>query len=397
MTRLNFALIAFFMILFWVSCEEVVVKEPVKQDYFMKFYGGFHSDQITDIIVNSDEHIVMTGFRNSAEGREKAWVIKTNEQGMVVWENMVDGSDDCKGYGVFTDGVINQIGCYEKPESDVQKGFFFRYDQEGSIIDSLYFDINADVVKDMKFLSTGSGLRFYAHINRNGDDEIVFYKLKNKNIVTVTTNNLYNTISGRLFKHEKANGDVLFCGNINENGETGETDILIVHMENNSISWTNIYGKEGISEKSAGIMSQSGFIYLAKNVFTKQNAPENFIVQKLDVGGVPIDQYIANLSEKNYVCDFVNSTDKNELVFTGYKQVDNKNTSAFMARDSIKGTSVVEKTYGYKGVTKGRFIRKLPNEKGYVIAGTVSTSGLNSEAKDVMVIKVNQECEWINE
>jgi hypothetical protein len=263
-------------------------------------------------------------------------------------------------------------------------------------MDSLYFDISADMVKDMKFLKHGDNFRFYVHTHHNDEDWIILYKLEGSKITVITTNKLYDVIQDRLYSHEKTNGDILFSGDISEVNGNDYTDVLISLFENNNLSWSHRYGRTNVSEKSAGIMYKNESIYLVNNVMADKQTPESIVLKQFDADGYPQKQYSTHLDGENYVCDFVESAD-NEFLFTGFKRIDNKNSRAFMARDSIKGGFVLEKTYGDKGFSKGKFIRNLPDGNGYIIAGNISTSGLNSKAKDVVVIKMNENCNWIEE
>ncbi|MGM0496618.1 MAG: hypothetical protein ACQESJ_01745, partial [Bacteroidota bacterium] len=164
----NIVLAISLTVLFGVSCSEVTVDEPIKQEYFMKFYGNYHSDFLYDIAVNTEEEIALTGYRKTEKGIEEGWLIKTDSYGMVDWKKKVAGNTDIRIYGLTIEGSVYCSGYREVEGSSDKEGFLYQYNNQGDLLDTLVFDIQVDKIKDMKFLVNDDNLRILAHISRNG-------------------------------------------------------------------------------------------------------------------------------------------------------------------------------------------------------------------------------------
>ncbi len=377
------------------SCNEIKLEQPENLDYFMKFYGNFHNDQLSDVVVSGNENIILTGYREVVGESDEAWIIKTDKNGMVDWEKKLSGVNNFRGYGLFVDENIYYVGYEQVQGATSQRGFLYQYSMAGKLIDSVSFNIEAETVKDMKFLNEGVNMRFLAHVNKNSQDEVLIYKISQRNAVNlVSANRLFKVIEGRLYFYERDNGNIYFSGSIDETGTDENTDILVSCLESDNFIWSYIYGEEGVSEKAAGIVYKDDFLFLGGTKMKTNQATGSAYILKLDNTGQEIGQNGVSLGDNSLVHDFKLHND-NEFVFTGKKVIDSKNSKIFLVRTSLRGAVKVEKDYGEKGLSEGRYIRDLPGGRGFVIAGNVSTSGVNTEANDVLVIKVNEEGEWI--
>jgi hypothetical protein len=378
------------------SCNEIKLEQPENLDYFMKFYGNFHNDQLSDVAVSGSENIILTGYREVVEEKDEAWIIKTGKGGMVEWEKTLSGTNNFRGYGLFVDETIYYVGYEQTLEATSQRGFLYQYSMAGRLIDSISFNIEAETVKDMKFLNEGTNIRFIAHVNKNSQDEVLIYEINQRNAVNlVSANRLFKVVEDRLYFYERDNGNIYFSGSINQSGADGNTDILVSCLESDNFIWSYVYGEEDISEKAAGIVYMDDFLFLGGTKMKTNKATGSTYILKLDNTGQEIGQNGVGQGDNSVVYDFKLHND-NEFVFTGKKVIDSKNSKIFLVRTSLRGAVKVEKDYGEKGLSEGRYIRNLPGGRGFVIAGNVSTSGVNTEAKDVLVIKVNEEGEWID-
>ena len=98
-----------------ISCNEIPADSPKSLDYFMKFYGNYHNDNLYDISITQNEEIVLAGYRSVNEDQEEAWIIKTGTNGMVEWEKAYSGLNNHRGYGLLVNENIYFAG-YKKTE-----------------------------------------------------------------------------------------------------------------------------------------------------------------------------------------------------------------------------------------------------------------------------------------
>jgi hypothetical protein len=85
-----------------------------------------------------------------------------------------------------------------------------------------------------------------------------------------------------------------------------------------------------------------------------------------------------------------------ELVWSGERNIDERNIRIFMARTTLNGQTKLETEYGDRGYSSGRRITMLPGvDRGFLLSGILSTSGVSEDANDVLVIKVDKNGDWI--
>ena len=394
----NIVLATTITLLFGVSCSEVTVDEPVKQEYFMKFYGNYHSDFLYDLAVNTEEEIVLTGYRRTEEGIEEGWLIKTDSYGMIDWKEKIEGNTNSRIYGLLIDGSVYCSGYREVEGSSGKEGFLYQYNSKGDLLDTLAFDIQVDKIKDMKFLVNDNNTRILAHVNRNGTDQVYIYGLaKTDSVSLLATNQLPGIIDGKINFHELKNGNVYITGSLKEDDEEGQTDIMLSHLVDNNISWTYIFGEDEKSERASGIIMHNNYLYVAASNHQNGNpgSSEVYLLQ-LTQDGVETDTMNVSLTGSNVPADMLYYED-NRFVIVGDRKEDKKNSDIFMSVISDEGETLIEKSYGYKGLSGGKIAVKLPSgQQGYIIAGDITTSPLSPDAVDVLVIKANENGEWID-
>jgi hypothetical protein len=396
MNRLMIRLIIATLPFLAISCNEIPADNPKSLDYFMKFYGNYHNDNLYDISITQNEEIVLAGYRSVNEDQEEAWIIKTGTNGMVEWEKAYSGLNNHRGYGLLVNENIYFAG-YKKTDESTQEGFLCQYSMEGSVIDSVYFNILADEVKDIKFLTNNTNIRFVVHIATDNSDEIHIYEVTAGNDVNlISKNQLYSTIDGSMYYYEQENGDLYLTGSIKEVDNDQYSNIMVSHIVDDNIVWSYSYGEQGETEKSSGIVLLNDMLYVAATEILDPAADEGQ-VYLMQLNSTGLDEVIINvaLTGNNTSYDMLVNGDE-EFVFVGERRFDEQNSKVFMARTSLTGDVLSENEYGNKGLCQGRFVVNLPGEnKGFIIAGNMSTSGVNTDAKDVIVIKANETGEWI--
>ncbi len=380
-----------------ISCNEITVDNPKSLDYFMKFYGNYHNDNLYDISITQNEEIVLAGYRNVNEAQEEAWIIKTGVDGMVEWEKAYSGINNFRAYGLLVNENIYFAGYEKIDTSTTQKGFLCQYNMEGNVIDSVPFNIIADEVKDIKFLTNNTNIRFVVHIAKDNSDEIHIYEVTASNDVNlISKNQLYSTIDGSVYYYEQENGDLFLTGSIKEVDDDQYSDIMVSHIVDDNIVWSYSYGDAGETEKSSGIILLNDMLYVAVTEVLDPVADEGEVyIMQLNNIGLNEEKLNVALSGNNTSYSMIVNGDE-EFVFVGERKIDDQNSKVFMARTSIAGEVLSENEYGNKGLCRGRFVINLPGEnKGFIIAGNMSTSGVNHDAKDILVIKANETGEWI--
>jgi hypothetical protein len=391
MIRLIIALIPILAIV--TSCDKIDVDTPKNLDYFMKFYGNYYDDNLYDISITANEEIVLAGYRNVGEEEEEGWIIKTGTDGMVEWEETYSGTNNYRGYGLLVDENIYFAGYKDVEGTPI--GLLYIYNFEGNAIDSAEFSIDADKVKDIKFMNNNTNVRLVAHITKDENDEIHIYEISptDYEATLVSKNQLHSEVDGSIYFYEQENGDFYLAGSIQEAGSDQYSDVMVSHIVNDNIVWSYTFGEENVKEKSSGLVLLNDSLYVAATeiIDLATNEGQVFLWKMTNTGTneelIDIDLTGYNISEEIIL------NGENEFVFVGERRIDNLISKVFMARTSLTGKVLSENEYGNIGLCRGRFVLNLPGESnGFIIAGDIYTS---EEAKDVLVIKANETGEWI--
>lgn len=378
------------------SCEEIVVGEEEEQSYFMKFYGDYHSDYLCDISANDVEEIILTGYRKTSEN-DRGWLIKTNSNGMVDWEKEFYSGTNTRTFGLHADETIRCAGFAEVTGSLLKEGFLCNYSYDGELLDSIPFSLQADAVKDMKFLQHGDNLRVMVHAHAGGSDQVYLYELTNGGELRKLSSNPLNAeMEGRLYFYEEENGDIYLAGSPKEADEDGQTNIMVSRLVDDNILWSYPYGEPGQIEKASGIVHYGDKLYIAVTAYAENDLlqPYTYLLT-LNSYGVDADTTHVQLTGNNEAFSMIHHQD-NQFVMVGKQVWDNKNSDVFMSIITTGGNMLLEQSYGNKGTSIGKFVKKLQGEaNGFIIAGDIATSALSPDAVDVLVIKADENGEWI--
>ncbi len=383
------------------SCEKTTVDQPVELQYFMKIYGDYFNDHLSDVDVVESEDIALAGYRTKLEGLEEGWLIYTDAQGMVKWDKTLSETFNTRGYGVCIKDGVYFAACHFPHTAGMQRGIVYHFSEEGEIIDSVIFDLNVDAVKDIKFLKKRPGNQFMVHVNHNNQDAIYIYEMNSDSEVElISANSLFNELNGRMYLYENDNGAIVLTGSVAESGSVNDevvhTNMMLSYLYNDNLIWSYSYGETGITEKAAGVIYKDDAIYVAGNNIDADGevADSIFILQLNEAGHIEQNSTV-ELTGNNKVYSMI-TNNENELVFVGEQKVDEKNVKIFMARTTFNGQVLMQNEYGDKGISSGRFVMSLPgNNRGFLIAGNLSTSGVSPDANDILLIKVNENGDWI--
>jgi len=385
-------------VLLAVSCSEIEVNNSVKDlDYYMKFYGNYYNDKLNDIKVNQNDELVLAGHRKLTDNSERAWIIKTGANGMVEWNKTYTGANNIRGYGLHQSDTEIYFAGYQLNETQTtQKGFLYVYNVNGELKDSVSFNVLADNIKDIKFLTNKTNLRFIVHASLNGSDYAYIFETNSNNIVSqLSANNLSTTIEGSLYIFEQANGDIFLSGSVKQTDNKVYTDIIISKFADDNILWSRIYGDTDKIEKSSGIEFINNNLYVsATSWLTPESNDKQVYLMKIDPESFEKQDIPVSLSGNYLSYDMIVNND-DEFVVVGDKKIDANTTKIFMIRISMEGELLQEYIYGFEGVCHGRHVLNLTgSNKGFVIGGNMSTA-TDAEAQDVIVIKTDEYGEWI--
>jgi hypothetical protein len=383
------------------SCKKVSVDKPEKLDYFMKLYGNYFNDRLNGVDITDDERIVLAGDRTLEEGEIEGWFIITDDEGMVQFERKYNFENDIRVFETSVNQSTYFIAC-EVNQGSSHNGWVVVYDENMMFSDSLSFTVDIETIKSIQFLEKSQQERFLLHGNNGSTDEVLIYEIGTDNGVhLISRNEMYGELEGRLYIFENSQSTIYMAGSVPEvagQSGTGTSNIMVSRLDNDNIVWSYSIGDPGESELCAGIVFTDNQLFIGGS---KKLSEEHYFADKLfiyklnDYGQVAaIHDVETNGASRSFEM-VLNGAD--ELVWTGERKVDERTIRIFMARTTLNGQIKLEAEYGDRGYSSGRNITMLPGiERGFLISGILSTSGVSEDANDVLVIKVDKNGDWIH-
>ncbi len=231
-------------------CIKERIYETSSIDYsalWNRTYGGFEQDRVYDIIRCSDDGFVMVGYTASfTEGDSDIWVIKTDEQGEVVWTTTIGtAAEDESGNAIiecengdFVIAGVTVSGTYYNARLD-------RITAEGEEVwtyqfgDDLLNDYFANVLESSSgnLLAIGNTESYGA----GGQDVLAIYLDRNGNEIWTRT---YGGSDEDLAKSvvECNDGGYAILASTRSKG-AGDYDFWLIRIdESGTISWDFTYG-----------------------------------------------------------------------------------------------------------------------------------------------------------
>ena len=135
MNELRLNILIFIFGLIGLACKKDV--QPDNLGRFMKFYGEGLIDHAYDLQQTSGGEFIISGYTENAEGVRKAYVIKTDQLGNLLWEKTYGDSSnfsEFKRVKLVEDGYLF-CGTFEDSSASIKKEIYFvKTDVDGGLI-----------------------------------------------------------------------------------------------------------------------------------------------------------------------------------------------------------------------------------------------------------------------
>lgn len=131
-------LVFLILVLAW-ACDTANNVEPVFKRTYIKYYGTDGDQYAADLQVNADGTMLILGNSVSLSGQRSAFVIKTDDEGNVIWERKIGETDQI---AVDVEPILfgshsgNYIVALNHEKGDTTRIKLLRIDQSGQLIDS---------------------------------------------------------------------------------------------------------------------------------------------------------------------------------------------------------------------------------------------------------------------
>jgi len=324
--------------------EAVIIS--LSNDTWMKTFGGIKSDAGFSLQLTSDGGYIIVGATKSyGSGRYDIWLIKTDNQGDMIWDKTFGGEDD--DYGCFiqqtSDGGYIITGKTESYSNGKTDAWLIKTDSDGNKLWDKTFGYG--------IFDSGSEVR------------------------------------------QTSDGGYIVVGSVNVTGGPRGDIWLIKTDSNGDIIWDKVFGGIGHNYGNSILITNDGGYLLVGSSFISQetNGYQLWLIKTDDAGEILWDKKHGGAEFDTGWC--IQPTNDGCYIITGetgsYGAGD---TNAWLLKIDITGEELWNKTFGGDDIDRGCTVQQT-NNGGFIIAGHTT----RYKSYEAWLIKTNSDGdeEWI--
>lgn len=328
---------------------------------WQKNYGGDKDDILEKILKTSDGGYLLAGTSKSSLsgdknsnniGKEDFWVIKINENGDILWQKSIGGSqqDLLSDIDIQNDGGILVSGSSES--------------------NRVYSDFKS---KDVIFKNTYN----------NGNLDFWIIKLDKYG------NEIWQKSFGGIYKDElievinNTNNEIFLCGTSNSpvskekmNSNYGLNDYWIIKLNiSGDVLWQNVFGGSGEDYLTSAILYENEILLGGTSNSKKGSGIKkdnisgfDFWILKINEDGNEVFQKSYDFSKNDVLTDLT-AINTSEIILSGYTLNDKLNKNYSMLKINLDGDEIWRKTFNTKS---DDFLRKsyIEQDNSIIFLGT---------------------------
>ena len=216
--------------------------------------GGELDDVATSLQVVSDGFVIL-GYSNDASGSGgyDMYLVKTDLQGNVLWEQRAGGPSEDRGTNLelTSDGGFLAAGTTSSFGLGTRNAYWVTFNSSGNITRSGVFGVDGGIIGDTYIVETASDFVACGSIE-TGRSEI-FVSLINKQNLVVKNFKYIGTATDHYGKciQELADGNLILCGSAINSQGFSEVYLQKLAPDLNSL-WVKIFSKTGESSDLNG-------------------------------------------------------------------------------------------------------------------------------------------------
>ena len=212
-----------------------------------KTYGDVGNDAALGLVQNSDDSFTLVGSTNSSgAGGMDFWLVKTNSNGLMLWNKTFGGTGDDYGYAIAqtSDGGYALVGSttsYGAGNTDI---WLVKTDGSGNFLWSKTFGGAAAENAYCIVQSSDGGFAIGGVTSSSGAGSSDVYVIKTDTAGTVQWSKTYGGSAGDYGLHidQTSEGGFIVCGYANSFGAGGSDGYVIKLDSSGNIQWSKLYG-----------------------------------------------------------------------------------------------------------------------------------------------------------
>lgn len=280
--------------LVFFSCKKDKEIGEAKSISFEKTIGTAGSDELKDVDFSNSRNGVWAGYTNGmGAGGFDGWVVCTNEEGTVKWQQTFGGTGDDFLLSVLYTPDNNYLltGYSSSGSAGMEDVWLLKIDAAGTLLwEKRYGGSLADLGIQSAALHDGSGFLVSATTQSKGAgllDHWVLHVDSNGELIADRTFG-DNTIQGYASLFSKGNGNFFLCGRTDKNG-SADIDVIEINSSLDSLS-EFIFGSADYEEPKNIVALGDGTFMLGGHSAGFGNPEHNFYAVRFTAAGAVVWQ-----------------------------------------------------------------------------------------------------------
>ena len=354
-------------------------------------YGGIGDDQANDFLVHPDGGYALAAVSKKESGWQ-TWLIRTNEEGDVLWEQTIGQDNWAWQIALASDGGFALAGTAKFNSLAESDGWLVRTDSSGGLQwEKTYGGANADGFASMRPLPDGEFLLAGLTASQGaGEWDVWLTKVDNQGTA------VWETVVGGPEKENATDLALLAEGGYALAGWTassgaGMGDFWLARMDvDGSKLWEKTYGgSDNETAYAIAVLPDGGYALAGtRQSATDSNDVDAWIV-RTDVQGNVLWEKVLGGEGPDAVRAVVAMPDSGIAVAGSTIPPDSANIDMWLVRTDSAGTIVWEATYGGPNKDAALALSRLP-DNSFVLVGW--TDSIDDGGKDVWLVKTGTEC-----
>jgi len=372
-----------------VGDQDIILREPPDEEWNETF-GGTNYDEGRCVQQTTDGGNIITGRTSSyGAGGYDVWLIKTDSNGTKEWDKTFGGEEDDVGYSVqqTVDGGYIITGFTYSFGAGGYDVWLIKTDSNGSIEwNETFGGINSDEGFSVQQTTDGG----YIITGRTSS-----YGAGGHDVWLIKTNSNGNeqwneTFGGSLYDYgysvqQTDDGGYIITGF----SGIGHFDVWLIKTDSNGfIEWDEIFG--GIASDGGYSVQQTddgGYIVLGYTSSFASGGSDAWLIKTDSDGNKEWDEILGGTDP--YVGFCVQQTVDGGYIITGYtSSFGTGNYDVWLIKTDSDGNIEWDKIFGVADLDFGHYVQQT-SEGGYIITGR--TGSFDTGGGDVWLIKIETE------
>ncbi|MCK4694186.1 MAG: hypothetical protein KAT74_00415, partial [Candidatus Cloacimonetes bacterium] len=369
----------YFILVLLVSLTSALVAQIPPDTLWTKTFGGNESEWASSVQQTTDGgYIIAGGTWSYGAGESDFWLVKTDENGNEEWNQTYGGSnsDNANSVQQTTDGGYIIAGftySYGAGESDF---WLIKTDENGNVEwDQTYGGSDYDFANSVQQTTDGG----YIVAGSTGSIEVAFWLVKTDENGNEEWNQTYNVgfMSYAYSVQQTTDGGYIVAG------ETDSDFWLVKIDENGNGEWMQIYGGNESEWASSVQQTTDGGYIIAGGTWSYGAGESDFWLVKTDENGN--EEWNQTYGGSDYdSANSVQQTTDGGYIVAGHISSWVSDDDFWLIKTDENGNVEWDQTYGGYDSDNANSVQQT-TDGGYIVAGFTESYG--SGSKDVWLLK----------